>query len=494
MCPCCIHLSIWESQAGKNQPGSLSLGQAALGRETGEVCVRESGTWLIYLPSPLLSLPERPPRPSLSLDPPHPIYIRGERVTLRCSGQLNEKAAGYRFFNQSGEKISSRDSSQGTWQISTSDAAASQAYTCLYWRVERGREIPSEKSTPVSVSVTERPPPPSLSLDPPQPIYIRGEQVTLRCSGQLNEKAAGYRFFKQSGEQISSGVSSQVTWQISTSDAAASQGYTCLYWRVESGREIPSEKSPPVLVSVTDPPPQPELSVDPLSRVVSEGFSLNITCTAPGETHERRFHFYKDGVELIAGEPGTSSVNVSVLSIPRASPNITGDFTCGYEKNVSGRWIPSPRSRAENVTVNVTMPALQRVHYILLGTGGILLLIAALTALLCYCRRKKRGYVPTSAPFFHGSALVPKTPKRTEGVELGEHARNLDPGHDSKGSKATGAGADHTEQDSEVTYALLDIQALETHSIRSKNKAKPAEDEQVLYSNVVTTFPQKAAK
>ncbi|XP_075767984.1 immunoglobulin superfamily member 1-like [Pelodiscus sinensis] len=400
-------------------------------------------------PVPVL-VTEHPPPPSLSLDPPQPIYIRGEQVTLRCSGQLNEKAAGYRFFNQRGEQISSGVSSQGAWQISTSDSAASQAYTCQYWRVECGREIPSEKSPCVPVLVTgetlfpcwesqagrnhpwiislgqaalgretgevcvresgtwliylpspllslpARPPPPSLSLDPPHPIYIRGELVTLRCLDQLNEEAAGYRFFNQSGEQISSGVSSQGTWQINTSDAAASQAYTCLYWRVERGREIPSEKSPPVPVSVTDPPPQPELSVDPPSGAVSEGFSLNITCTAPGDTREQRFHFYKDGVKLVPGdleseistmEPGTGSLNVSVLSIPWAGPSITGEFTCGYEENVAGRWIPSPRSRAVNVTWNVMVSA----RDILLRTGGVLLLIAALTALLCYCRRKKRG-------------------------------------------------------------------------------------------------------
>ncbi|XP_075767898.1 immunoglobulin superfamily member 1-like isoform X2 [Pelodiscus sinensis] len=435
-----------------------------------------------------IAVTARPPPPSLSLDPPHPIYIRGEQVTLRCSGQLNEEAAGYRLFNQRGEKISSGVSSQGTWQINMSDAATSQAYSCLYWRVERGREIPSEKSPPVPVLVTAHAPPPRLSLDPPHPIYIRGEQVTLRCSGQLNEKAAGYRFFNQSGEQISSGESSQGTWQINTSDAAASQAYTCLYWRVERGREIPSEKSPPVPVSVTDPPSQPELSVDPPSGAVSKGFPLNITCTAPGDARERRFHFYKDGIELIPGdlgfeistvEPGTGSVNVSLLSIPRASPNITGDYTCGHEENVNGRWIPSPRSSAVNVTGNAMMSGSLSARDILLGTGGVLLLIAALAALLFYCCRKKR---------------VPKTPKCTEGSELAQYTRNLDPGHDSKGSKAAGAGAEQMEQDSEVTYALLVLPTSQAHTTQSKNKAKPAEDEHVLYSEVVTSRIRRKAK
>ncbi|TFJ96511.1 alpha/beta hydrolase [Platysternon megacephalum] len=85
--------------------------------------------------------------------------------------------------------------------------------------------------------------------------------------------------------------------------------------------------------------------MDPPSRVVSEGLPLLITCPAPGDTSERRFHFYKDRAEIGPGdagseistvEPGTGSMNVSVLSIPQAGPNSTGEFTCGYEENVGG--------------------------------------------------------------------------------------------------------------------------------------------------------------
>ncbi|TFJ97258.1 Fc receptor-like protein 5 [Platysternon megacephalum] len=106
--------------------------------------------------------------------------------------------------------------------------------------------------------------------------------------------------------------------------------------------------------------------MDPPSGVVSEGLPMLITCAAPGDASERRFHFYKDGAEIIPGdagseistmEPSTGSVNVSLLSILRAGPNSIGEFTCGYEENMSGRWIPSPRSQALTVTGNVTMTA-----------------------------------------------------------------------------------------------------------------------------------------
>ncbi|TFJ95935.1 proline--tRNA ligase [Platysternon megacephalum] len=118
-----------------------------------------------------------------------------------------------------------------------------------------------------------------------------------------------------------------------------------------------------LLPLLADPLPQPVLSVDPPTTVVSEGLPLLITCAAPRNSGEQRFHFYKDEIEIIPGdagseisttEPGTGSLNISVLSIPQAGPNNTGEFTCGYEENMSGRWIPSPRSWAENITVHVT--------------------------------------------------------------------------------------------------------------------------------------------
>ncbi|XP_039353659.1 uncharacterized protein LOC120380212 [Mauremys reevesii] len=223
--------------------------------------------------------------------------------------------------------------------------------------------------------------------------------------------------------------------------------------------------------------------MNPPSGVVSKGLPLFITCTAPRDDGQLRFHFYKlvpgnVGSEISTTESSTSSVNISVHSILQAGPNNTGEFTCGYEENVGGRWIPSPRSQA----VTVTVTALTASHYtrdILLGTGGVLLLTGALAALICYCHRKKR---------------VPKPLRSTKGSEPREHTRNPDPGCNNKGSKATGAGAERMEKGSEVTYALIEFPASQAHRTQKTKKPKPAEAEHVLYSEVVTTHTWKATK
>ncbi|CAM5096226.1 unnamed protein product [Natator depressus] len=82
---------------------------------------------------------------------------------------------------------------------------------------------------------------------------------------------------------------------------------------------------------------------------------------APRDAGKWMFHFYSDRAKIFPGDIGsvvnttesrTYSMNISVLSILWSGSNNTGEFTCEYEENVSGRWILSPRSWAMNVTVS----------------------------------------------------------------------------------------------------------------------------------------------
>ncbi|TFJ97270.1 DNA-directed RNA polymerase I subunit RPA49 [Platysternon megacephalum] len=216
----------------------------------------------------------------------------------------------------------------------------------------------------------DHPAAPALSVSPRHPVYFPGEAVTLQCMVPPGaHPATGFQLSRVGGRNLSSGSSDTHTLSITGLGDAGS--FTCLYWICPSRQCIQSWESRPISIYVTDPPSRPALSIDPQSGVVSEGLPLLISCMAPSDAGDRRFHFYKDGDELVPGdvgseisttEPSTGSVNVSVLSIPWASPNNTGEFTCGYEVNMSGRWVPSPRSRAVKVTVNITATGLRFVH------------------------------------------------------------------------------------------------------------------------------------
>ncbi|XP_062813127.1 Fc receptor-like protein 5 [Anolis carolinensis] len=210
--------------------------------------------------------------------------------------------------------------------------------------------------------VAERPLPPVLSLDPQHPFYILGEELSLNCKAPKGQAVVIYRFFKDEQglrlrELFLEHKGLHKTLQVGENTPGQ---YVCMYWMLtQDRRQIQSLKSNTVSIAVRDPPPTPELKVDPPSGQVSEGHTLLITCSFNGSHTGKSFHFYKDGVEIGATNqasmhcskgPGGASSNISLSICLQAQPNHTGEFACRYEENMSGRWIMSPWSQKVKVT------------------------------------------------------------------------------------------------------------------------------------------------
>ncbi|XP_039354711.1 immunoglobulin superfamily member 1-like [Mauremys reevesii] len=324
----------------------------------------ESGREISSPPSGavVISVLDPPGKPSVSLSPDYPAYVAGDRVEINCSAPPGASPVQYGLY-ESGEPLGSVTGNAGTRQMDLQDNGARNAtwsFSCAYVELIQGRAVPSNASDPVSVSVFPAPPAPSLRLIPPLPLYVTGETVTAECVVPAGPYVPWAHWVRRDGEALREQPGPRLSLNITPSDSGT---YRCGYSTELHGRHLRSPPSDPVPLRVTDPPPQPVLRVDPPSGVVSEGLPLLITCMAPGDASERRFHFNKDGAELVPGdtgseisttEPSTGSMNFSVLSILRAGPSNTGEFSCGYEVNMSSRWIPSPRSQAVNVTVTAT--------------------------------------------------------------------------------------------------------------------------------------------
>ncbi|XP_039354720.1 basement membrane-specific heparan sulfate proteoglycan core protein-like [Mauremys reevesii] len=406
-----------------SQPGArLQLHQSDLDATSTYTCSYEisvSGRMIQSLPSAPLSIhltgvPLPPPAPQIILDPPKHIYFQGEHVKLTCLVPGSEQVRGYRFYHQRREQISELD--EGPWLERIAMTGNAGAYSCAYWITRSGQAILSGKSDSVFITVSAPPLVPKLSLHPKLPVYLPVEKVTLNCSAPHGEEVVGFRFHQHRGDQTPEELptASGGPWMDLTAQMGNDGSYTCQYWRWEAGQEIVSENSNSITVPVSDHPSQPVLSVDPPSGAVSEGLPLLITCMAPEDASKRRFHFYKDGADLIPGdvgseistmEPDTGSINVSVLSIPWAGPESTGEFTCGYEKNIRGRWIPSPRSWAVNVTVTAkASPGSIQVWplwiYLVAGGIGAAALLPLLLLLICLCRRRKGGITAETHPLY----------------------------------------------------------------------------------------------
>ncbi|XP_075768410.1 leukocyte immunoglobulin-like receptor subfamily B member 1 [Pelodiscus sinensis] len=305
----------------------------------------------------------------LTVSPLWPVYVSGEAVTLTCSAAGVPNLSGIRFYrggekNQPQEIPSIRNGSTASIQLSSVAMSDVGVYSCEYGRSVNGREFVSERSQNIPIAVTAPLPTPQLGVSPQQPGYVAGESITLTCSAAGAPNDSMIRFYKDGQTLLPEELClrpHQATASVRLSAPPQTSTYTCGCWRAESGREIESERSQPISIAVTGSSSKPAPSGDPPSGPVSKGPPLLLTCTAPGDTGQWRFHFYKDGLEMVprgagseidAGEPSSGSVNVSVTRVLKAGPSHMGDFTCGYEKNVSGRWVPSSRSQSVNIPMS----------------------------------------------------------------------------------------------------------------------------------------------
>ncbi|KAJ1137518.1 hypothetical protein NDU88_003916 [Pleurodeles waltl] len=147
-------------------------------------------------------------------------------------------------------KVSSTE--RASHEISTSDPGAEGSYSCLYSIETFRRAIQSRESGTVSISVTDPPPVPSITLSPHYTVYIRGEPVTVTCITSTEHTPFNFRFFKKTGGQ-SMEVSSteRASHEISTSDPGAEGSYSCLYSIETFRRAIQSRESGTASISVT---------------------------------------------------------------------------------------------------------------------------------------------------------------------------------------------------------------------------------------------------
>ncbi|KYO48236.1 hypothetical protein Y1Q_0010612 [Alligator mississippiensis] len=381
------------SQSGKGQVVTAVQGGNA-GVYTCQYSREESGEKILSGDSNSIQIPvvDSLLPPKLSLDPLYAFYFQGEHVTLRCSAPLGQKAEGYRFFKQSGEQIVEvfpHHKSNDQFFI-TAELGDAGIYICEYWRWESGRMIPSRTSDPVSISVSDSPVRPRLTVTPDHPIYMTGESITLMCSAPTNATVLGFRFFRDgqnTGSPLGNGSAQLPLLRMEIEDAGS---YTCDFWGPEAVQEIPLEQSAPVQIILIDAYTPPMLIMDPPSKVVSEGYPLSFTCIAPWKTEETSFHFYKDGTKIVPGNTRSEMSSTerwprNVFKIPEVGLNISGEFTCMYEENMSGRWISSPWSPA----VNVTVIASSRVHALFwlrsLVVGASFFIINSLIFLIFHC-------------------------------------------------------------------------------------------------------------
>nr|XP_014428740.1 Fc receptor-like protein 5 [Pelodiscus sinensis] len=322
-----------------------------------------SETFMIALTDPL-------PAPQLTVSPQHPIYIIGESVTLTCSAARVPTVSGIRFFRD-GQKIHSKElpSSQNSYThslpLSGLSGLQAGAYSCELWKMNSGREIISEMSKPISIRVTAPLPAPQLTVSPQHPVYITGETVTLTCSAAGVPTVSGIRFFRN-GQKIQ--LLEFPSPQDSYTDSLLFPGvsglqdgvYSCESWDTENGREIPSERSRPISIGVTDALPAPQLTVSPQRPVYIAGGAVNLTCSATGAPTVSGIRFFRNGREIQSQDlPSPQDSYTSSYQLSAVSESHDGEYSCQSWKTMSGQEIPSAMSKTVSIAVTARLPTPQ---------------------------------------------------------------------------------------------------------------------------------------
>ncbi|KAM4051148.1 immunoglobulin superfamily member 1-like isoform 3-T3 [Anomaloglossus baeobatrachus] len=183
-------------------------------------------------------------------------------------------------------------------------------------------------------------PRPILLFEPEQPVYITGDSLSMRCFVDMQTRITGYNFFKDSKMISNNSASSRMTLPpLYMMDAG---NYFCTY-NTEVSSRVPESNA--ITLRVLDPPPAPALSFEPQRNVFVVNQSLVIRCHLPGEQQATEVYLYKN--EMIV----RGADNFGGLFLENTERRNTGNYTCRYKVDISGRTVDSRPSDTKPLVV-----------------------------------------------------------------------------------------------------------------------------------------------
>ncbi|MBN3296139.1 FCRL5 protein, partial [Amia calva] len=245
----------------------------------------------------------------LTLEPDWTPVFTGETVTLHCqvqgSGDTDWRYRWYRGETQVHQTDSStRDEVRYT--ISSVSYYHSGDYTCE--GVRSGNPSHSDRSSPVSLTVSESVPQPVLTVSPPGQIF-KGDSVTLHCE-MKRDSPAGWRYYwyreSQSGSPVYKTDSSTGALRSSYTINPVSLSHFGQYW-CRAGRgdapyytqysgavTLTVSVSDPLVLCVSESVPQPVLTVSPPGQIF-KGDSVTLHCEMKRDSPAGwRYYWYRE--------------------------------------------------------------------------------------------------------------------------------------------------------------------------------------------------------
>ncbi|XP_073527242.1 immunoglobulin superfamily member 1-like [Phyllobates terribilis] len=288
-----------------------------------------------------------PPAPSLSLSSEYSVYIKEELVNLTCSSPTGFRVTKVQFYRNGEMFPVTNNQKRSIFATVSLDTITTVNFTCKYFAEMSDRTMASECSNEVTIITTEPPPVPSITLDPSQPVYITGEELSIICSvpHHLEGNLKLIKFYR-SGLNIHT-CERKCKYTVTNSNTQLSGDYSCGYSILKHGREL-SAYSQSVQVTFIDIPQTPSVILTPKRPVYLKEETVRITCSLPEKSRAIKIQYFKDNQEFQAPK------KMSTLIETNLSLENTGDYTCQYWLNYSGRHMSSLGSPPISIIVEDT--------------------------------------------------------------------------------------------------------------------------------------------
>nr|XP_028559325.1 uncharacterized protein LOC114582455 isoform X2 [Podarcis muralis] len=205
--------------------------------------------------------------------------------------------------------------------------------------------------TALADTVASRPSGPWLSLLPPHKTFAQGELASLICSLPEGQRATGFYFYeKRGGVPVMYGQQAENILEVSTEYLETNKTFLCAYLGGKSsGGLFLSSLSNEVVLSITEHPHPPVLTVSPEKDSYRREESIKLRCSVYESRDVSKIQFFKDKrqLQLINVPSSLNTFTHTQLLLPQDG----GDYSCKYHIVVSGREFPSRESNSIRILV-----------------------------------------------------------------------------------------------------------------------------------------------
>ncbi|XP_055487881.1 deleted in malignant brain tumors 1 protein-like [Leucoraja erinacea] len=183
----------------------------------------------------------------------------------------------------------------------------------------------------------EHPPKPSIYSGKKSGVFIKGEDLKIKCSTLGFYTATMFYLYKDNGPLplLTKSPASRhftATFHLANITDGHSGNYSCRYDSNISGKTYSSEQSENVDIMLREYLPAPEIVYSQASNVIIEGQDITLRCQTQEKYEQCRFHLYKDDeTNPIDSQMASNTQSFVLFNVTEIGQQDEGSYFCKYE-------------------------------------------------------------------------------------------------------------------------------------------------------------------